>query len=614
MSQSIKKLSAELINKISAGEVVVSPASVIKELVENSIDAGATRINVKIEAGGKKLISVTDNGIGIRKDEVSLAFDNNSTSKIESVENLSEISTLGFRGEALFSISVVSRVEIITKSEDESVATTARIIDGKVEQIKPAAFNTGTSITVTDLFYNTPARKKHMKSDRAERLSSVDMVSKLAVSNPSVSFRLESDGKEVFMTPGDESIRNTLLSVMGKDYLSDMVEVDYSDTPLTLKGYTLSGNFLDRKNEESILVVNGRYVKNDRLSRAINDLYREQYGLFTKRISYVLYVTLPANFTDVNIHPAKTTISFRNETLISMLILEGIRQALKMTMALDENPARIKSESEEETPVPVQEAFDLEADFRGEVPCPGEEKISAVFENSFADYGFDESLKPSDFGMREEKLEPQIRTHEEKKADRSLFARISQMHFVGTAFRAYAIFEQGDTLYIMDTHAAHERVLYERFLKEYNEGTVARQMLLTPAVIDMSASEKETVLSNLEEFEKMGYELENFSGTSVILRQVPEMLSLEGAKRSILDIADELSKTGMALKSVNRNERLISIACHSAVRGKDEISHEEAVSLLEMLAETDNPFTCPHSRPTVSMIEKKYFERMFQRI
>ena len=638
MPSRIRKLSKELINKISAGEVVVSPASVIKELVENSIDAGAARVTVEIEAGGKKLIRVTDNGCGIARDDLEAAFDNNSTSKIESVENLSSISTLGFRGEALFSISVVSRVGIKTKAQDESVGSSASILDGKVIEKNTVAFNTGTQIEVQDLFYNTPARKKHMKSDRGERIASVDMVSKLAVANPSVSFTLISDGKEMFITPGDSDIRNAVLTVMGSDYMSGMVEVDYEDKPVKVRGFTLSPNYLDRKNEESILMVNGRFVRSDVLSRAINELYREQFGLFTKKISYVLYVDVPYEFTDVNIHPSKTTISFRNETLITMLVIEGLRMAVKSEIALNSNPAGLKKQKEEKEEIFVQQSLIEQSEPEKPAPAEGiaaeaeesapmnEEEISFLINDTLYDYEperkteekkethTETELKPRDFAFRKTEEKPVVRKNESVIADRSIFRRITEMNFVGCAFRAYAIFESGNTLYVVDTHASHERVLYDSYLKQFESEGVKRQILLTPIVMDLSRTRKEVLLSNLEVLEKMGFEIEDFSGASVIVREIPEMFSIESARRSIEDVTDELASTGMVINSGKRNEKLISTACHTAVRGKDEISREEAVKLLEMLSETDNPFTCPHSRPTVSRIEKKYFEKMFQRI
>ncbi|EDS72722.1 DNA mismatch repair endonuclease MutL [Anaerofustis stercorihominis] len=659
MANVIKKLSDELINKISAGEVVVSPASVIKELVENSIDAGADHIKIKIENGGKTKILVSDNGIGIKSDEMGLAFNKNATSKIDSLDKLSSIDTLGFRGEALFSISVVSKVKIRSKYKDENIGTSATVINGKVQNIKNLALNTGTRIEVEDLFYNTPARRKHMKSAKAEKTASLDIISKLAIANPSIAFSVYSDNKEVFVTLGDNNIRNVVSVILGHEFVSKMIEVDYDDEPLTVKGFTLSPNYLDRQNEESIFIINGRYVKNDTLNKVINNIYREQYGLFTKRISYVLYIRLPYNFTDVNIHPAKTSISFRNETLINMLICEGVRSALRESINLNDNV--IGERKKKENPLENQIAFEESSSYvvgdkdisivsyneeiKIEKKEIGEDNINEEAsksdiintdyiasydkyseptyfnESSSTSYtSFDDNLiqdipiiNPTENNLSLNRNE-EVPKEQKNIVDRSIFDKIINMHFVGTAFKAYAIFESGETLYVMDTHASHERVLYDKYLSEFKKHRVKTQILVSPLVLELSVIHKDICLNHLKLLKSLGYEIEDFAGNNVIIREIPEMLSLEDTKEVILNLLASLKDTSMLTNEINRNERLIKNACHHAVRGHDDISKEEAIKLLNDLKLSDNPFSCPHSRPTISKIKKKYFEKMFQRI
>lgn len=659
MANVIKKLSDELINKISAGEVVVSPASVIKELVENSIDAGADHIKIEIENGGKTKILVSDNGIGIKSDEIKLAFNKNATSKIDSLDKLSNIDTLGFRGEALFSISVVSKVKIRSKYKDENIGTSAMVINGKLQNIKNLALNTGTRIEVEDLFYNTPARRKHMKSAKAEKTASLDIISKLAIANPSIAFSVYSDNKEVFVTLGDDNIRNVVSVILGHEFVSKMIEVDYEDEPLTVKGFTLSPNYLDRQNEECIFIINGRYVKNDTLNKAINNIYREQYGLFTKRISYVLYIKLPYNFTDVNIHPAKTSISFRNETLINMLICEGVRSALRESINLNDNV--IGERKKKENPLENQIAFEESSSYvvgdkdisivsyneeiKIEKKEIGEDNINEEAsksdiintdyiasydkdseptyfnESSSTSYtSFDDNLiqdipviNPTENNLSLNRNE-EVPKEQKNIVDRSIFDKIINMHFVGTAFKAYAIFESGETLYVMDTHASHERVLYDKYLSEFKKHRVKTQILVSPLVLELSVIHKDICLNHLKLLKSLGYEIEDFSGNNVIVREVPEMLSLEDTKEVILNLLASLKDTSMLTNEINRNERLIKNACHHAVRGHDDISKEEAIKLLNDLKLSDNPFSCPHSRPTISKIKKKYFEKMFQRI
>lgn len=659
MANVIKKLSDELINKISAGEVVVSPASVIKELVENSIDAGADHIKIEIENGGKTKILVSDNGIGIKSDEIKLAFNKNATSKIDSLDKLSNIDTLGFRGEALFSISVVSKVKIRSKYKDENIGTSAAVINGKVQNIKNLALNTGTRIEVEDLFYNTPARRKHMKSAKSEKTASLDIISKLAIANPSIAFSVYSDNKEVFVTLGDNNIRNVVSVILGHEFVSKMIEVDYDDEPLTVKGFTLSPNYLDRQNEESIFIINGRYVKNDALNKAINNIYREQYGLFTKRISYVLYIKLPYNFTDVNIHPAKTSISFRNETLINMLICEGVRSALRESINLNDNV--IGERKKKENPLENQIAFEESSsyvvgdkdisigNYNEEIKIGKNEidednineeasKSDIINTDYIASYDkdseptyfnessstsytfFDDNLiqdipviNPTENNLSLNRNE-EVPKEQKNIVDRSIFDKIINMHFVGTAFKAYAIFESGETLYVMDTHASHERVLYDKYLAEFRKHRVKTQILVSPLVLELSVIHKDICLNHLKLLKSLGYEIEDFAGNNVIVREVPEMLSLEDTKEVILNLLASLKDTSMLTNEINRNERLIKNACHHAVRGHDDISKEEAIKLLNDLKLSDNPFSCPHSRPTISKIKKKYFEKMFQRI
>ncbi|WP_329381268.1 DNA mismatch repair endonuclease MutL [Anaerofustis butyriciformans] len=638
MAQIIKQLSNELVNKISAGEVVVSPASVIKELVENSIDAGSTHIKIEIENGGKSKILVSDNGCGIKADELSLAFSKNATSKIDNVDKLSSIDTLGFRGEALFSISVVSKVKIKTKFKDDKIGTRAMIINGKVQNVSSIALNTGTRIEVDDLFYNTPARKKHMKSAKGEKTSSLDIISKLAIANPNIAFSVYSDGREVFVTTGDNDIKNVITTILGYDFITKMIDVDYEDEPLIVKGVTLSPNYLDRQNEESIFIINGRYVKNDSLSKAINNIYREQFGLFTKRISYVLYINLPYNFTDVNVHPSKTTISFRNESLITMLICEGIRKAVRESINLNEN-SKIRKEKKE-NPLDAQIAFETAEEYvvdEKEV----ENKLYSIKDNEqekednnlkgeikntidITEF-YEQSKYPSFVDFEEKPLFEENKTKEviskdtnisdkENIVDKSIFDKISNMKFIGTAFKAYAMFESGDTIFVMDTHASHERVLYDEYLREYQNEDVRTQILAAPFVLELGVTLKDVCINNLESLRKLGYEIEDFSGSNVIIREIPEMLSIEDTKEIILNILSTLKNTSVLSNDINRNERLIKSACHHAVRGHDDISESEARKLLNDLKKSDNPFSCPHSRPTISKIKKKYFEKMFQRI
>lgn len=637
----IKKLDKELINKISAGEVVVSPASVIKELVENSIDAFASVIKINIEKGGKKRIVVSDNGCGIKSQELSLAFTKNATSKIDDVNSLASISTLGFRGEALFSICVVSKVSIITKHKDDIYATKANIENANVTNVKKVSFNNGTKIEVSDLFYNTPARLKHMKSEKAEIKNSLDIISKLALSNPNVAFSVYSNGKEMFSTLGDGNLKNLIVATLGRDFIDKLIEVNYEDDPLFLNGYTLSPNFLDKQNEESILIVNGRYVKNDVLNKAINSVYKEEYGSFVKRISYILYIKIPYHFTDVNIHPSKTSISFRNETLITMLICEGIRKSLRSSINLNEK--RIVKKNEEKDII-SQIAFDEASSYitnnnetkfhtydnllKKEDSKPDgldntDEKIDYFkkLDDVFTNHSTsniqindkDTTMSKESLDINENKEVFKEDSFSDNLINRNIFENIINMKFVGFVFNAYATFESGEYLYVLDTHAGHERVLYDKYLQNSKKGNVLRQELMVPIILELDVVSKEICLNNLDLFLNLGYKIENFSNNNIIIREIPDVFNTDYIKDQIKDMLYCLKNTSV-ITNMNRDERLIYSACHSALRGHDNVSYEEAINILRDLSVTDNPFTCPHSRPTISKISKKNFEKMFQRI
>ncbi len=631
----IKLLENQVVQKIAAGEVVIAPYSVLKELIENSIDAGSKKINVVIKGGGKKYIHVEDDGEGIDERQVELAFTKNATSKIENLDSLSNISTLGFRGEALFSISVVSNVEIITKTDNMQTAIKAKIKQGKVTERGSIPSNRGTKITVADLFYNVPARYRNMKSERKEALSCIDLVSKLAISNPGISFSMISDDKNLFVTSGDGNIRNTITSILGKEYTKQMIDVEYEDYPVTVSGVTLSANYIDKQIEESILIINGRYVKCPAISRGISQVYKDEYGKFSKKISYVLYITLPLNMTDVNVHPSKTVISLRSETLIVMLICEAIKEALYSSINLAEVPLSKKDlyvgEDEDVTDDGNQVVIEQVSSYVSNEYDSSFDKENNISYDINGEYVKESALKDDtviiddndelykEYVKRRKEISANDDKAEEKDEfkkniiDTSIFDKIIMMKFCGMVFSAYAMFEMGEELYIIDTHAAHERVLYDEFLKKYKDNKLNMQPLLNAIILDVSVLEKDLCVNNIDIFKKLGFEIDEFSKNSIVIRQIPSDFDLSSAKDIVLSILDALKKNIFDVET-KRDELLIKCACHSAVRGKDFVDYEGVIEILKRLKNTTNPFTCPHSRPTVSKVYKKYFLKMFKRV
>ncbi len=620
----IKKLPSSISSVISASEVVTSPSGVIKELVENSIDANSTRIIIEITKGGKEKISVTDNGNGIRKEEVLLAFEKHATSKIIKEEDLSSIATLGFRGEALFSIALVSKVVITTKTKEEDTGVRAKFFGGENKDLKEVGFNKGTRIEVKDLFFNTPARKKHLLPEKKENNKCIDIVSKLALTHPQISFELICEGKVVLKTAGDNSLKNVISEVLGRDFITKMIEVDYIDEPLKVRGYTLSPNYLDKQNEECILILNGRYIKSDSIAKSIKGVYKEEYGSFYKSIGYILYITLDYGMVDVNIHPAKTSVSILNQSLVNMLICEGIRKAIRNNLSIEVK----KEEKIFNEPVIIQENIQYlknenKEDFKGRKETPfveeslfiGKKEEEYIIDSSFSLGSINkvedrESISHSQSEFKRYETDEGI----EYRVNRDIFDRLMNMKFIGMVFSAYALFEGQGELYAIDTHAAHERVLYDKLINDYKNENVKVQNLLTGVIIEVSVVLKDICLSNLKYLSGIGFEVEDFSGSKIIIRSIPTFLREENIKDIFIEILTGLKEIGRGLDYKSRSEALVKIACHSAVRGRDIIRYEDLIKLLGDLRVSTNPFSCPHSRPTISKIEKSYFLKMFKRI
>lgn len=644
----IKLLPKETIDKIAAGEVVVNAASVIKELLENSIDAGAKHIYVLTREGGKKLIRVIDDGCGMLKEDLPLAFTRNATSKI--YDDISSISSLGFRGEALSSISYVSNVTVTTRNAAEEIGTRAEVYSNEIVSYEAISCSVGTTIEVTDLFYNFPARLKHLGTDVAENREITEITSRVAMSHPEISFTLACDDRNIFSTAGTGNMLAAINSVLGRKVSEGLMEIRFENRPLAVHGYISSPNFINAKNSEHIVFLNGRYIKSDVITKAVDQVYADYYG--KTGATYILYIDLPYQMIDVNIHPAKTTVKFLNESLIVLLIKQGIRDFLRDAFVIKEN---VKEEEPSETdpfgeaerkaaehpafeekspilpeepekgpsaepvkeekiterkdrePPPVQKSLFETENFRPQT----EERIDAREKETGYDNGSDRYEKPSG---EENVIPAKDPATSREELNKEIFLKVAGMRHVGNAFGLYAMMEDKDSMYVIDTHAAHERVLYERYRDDFLNRQVTVQDLLIPVTMDLTRREFGTVMDNLDLFASLGFAVEEFSDSGIIIRSIPSYLSGADIALKVGEMITTLLNGSSREDIEHRNDVLIKNACHNAVRGKENLTTNEVIDLLKDLYRCEMPFTCPHGRPVIGKMSEKYFMKMFERI
>lgn len=591
----ITLLSNETIDKIAAGEVVEKPINVVKELVENSIDAGSTAISIEIKGGGTELIRVTDNGCGIEKSECPKAFLRHATSKITSIEDLMRLSSLGFRGEALSSVSAVSKTEMITKKSDTLLGTHVVVEGGKLMECSEIGAPDGTTIIVRSLFYNTPARKKFLKSDQSEGAAIEDMVEKIALSNPGISFSLTLNGKLRISTNGNNDLKDVVYHLFGKDVYNSLIPVEYCENDIHITGYVASPDLSYQARNGELYFVNGRYVK----SRIINTAIEEAYKGFLMQHRFpfsVLNINVPTDSIDVNVHPQKLDVKFSDGILISDSVINALNNALTKKEFIPEVTVSLP----EEKPKPVETVL----------------KPKPVIEEKH-------SIEPFEITRRqEETFKPvQIPVKEEYKQE-TLFEKklisdepIKRYRIIGEVFDTYWLLTLDDDLYIVDQHAAHEKVNYEKMFKDYNENTeVYGQIMSPPLVIHLSAFEEEALNKYIDVFNKVGFEIEEFGIGSYAVRMVPE--NLYGLKEEDFFhrlLNELLEKDGVFSPSIVC-EKLASMSCKAAIKGGMRITFTEMEHLMQKLMKLDNPYNCPHGRPVFIKITKTELEKKFKRI
>ena len=623
----IKILPQSLANKIAAGEVVERPMSVVKELVENSLDAGATRITIEIKKGGIEQISISDNGSGIPRDAVATAFLRHATSKIAAEDDLYKISTMGFRGEALSSISAVSEVTLITRTADEEVGTKLTLKPAGDNEMDDIGCNVGTTLIVNRLFANVPARMKFLKRDATETAYITELLGKIALSAPQISFKYVVDNDTVFATSGDGSLRNAIFEIYGKDNAKALMDMDYTAQNIKISGVLGTAEISRGNRARQTIFVNGRYVKNYALSKVVEDAYKTLLTV-GKFPFFVVNIEVPFDMVDVNVHPSKTEIKFADERNVCREVYHAVKLALsgktqQTPMDVRENDVgttEIKLNDVSVNSIRPQgfnnpstlERQAIHDIFAGNVSDVGTEKV-AEYETKYDK--FHHQISAEDVVLPKFEIMSTDKTcaQENEKCEKTLIDKAFR-RIIGQVFETYILIEQEDQLCLIDQHAAHERINYERIMSQLkSQENISGQLLLTPEIIRFTATEKAEILSNIDVFSSLGFMIEDFGVSDIIVHQTPIAQSVDIIKEDVFYILKLLQRHANVDLADVREKTLHKLACKSSVCAGRKLTTEEVEELLTQLDNLENINTCPHGRPIKIMLTKNELEKMFKR-
>lgn len=690
----IAVLDQNTIDKIAAGEVVERPASVAKELVENAIDAGADAVTVEIRDGGITFLRITDNGSGIEQEQVPLAFLRHATSKITSAEDLMHILSLGFRGEALSSIAAVSQVELITKTRDELTGTRYIIEGGFEKSLEDVGAPEGTTFMIRNLFYNTPARAKFLKTPATEAGYISSIMEQMALSNANVAFKFVVNGQVRLHTTGNGSLKDVIYSIYGREIVKELVELHYEKDGISIGGFIAKPTVSRGNRNYENYYVNGRCVKNRVVTKAIEDAYHNRM-MQHKYPFTAISIQVQKNILDVNVHPTKKEVRFSNEPVIYNAVFEAVTEGLNRRelipqVTMDKEVRGKKAEAKpvvrkEEVPEPFERNRRIEQK-KGQKPSP--QMLEKQHQNMMEALGIEErSRRQMEMTSRQEdrktlQAEQTISENEttqtnlsisgkktvyptaDQKQDKSGFVREDsvlyddkseketvppkqntvsvqtddtihvekaeqmtlfekelltpearvQHRIIGQIFDTYWLVEFDDKLYIIDQHAAHEKVLYERIMKEYEQKEVSSQLLSPPMVVSLNMEEETALLDYMDVFHSLGFTIEHFGGKEYTISAVPYNLYSLNSKDLFLEILDHLSEEGSRVPLTMVTDKLATAACKAAVKGNSRISQKETEALIDELLTLENPYQCPHGRPTIISMNRYELEKKFRRI
>ena len=650
----IQLLDQNTINQIAAGEVVERPASVVKELMENAIDAGATAITVEIREGGIGFIRITDNGCGIPKHELSLAFKRHSTSKIRSAEDLLTVSSLGFRGEALSSIAAVSQVELITKTADSLTGSRYQIEGGVEKGLEEVGAPDGTTFISRNLFFNVPARRKFLKTAQTEGSHVAELVEQIALSHPEISIRLIVNNQNKLHTSGNHNLKDIIYTIYGREITANLIPLKIEHEVVRVTGF-IGKPVIARGNRNfENYFINGRYIKSALISKAIEDGYKS-YMMQHKYPFTMLHFEVEPEYIDVNVHPSKMELRFKDGETMYRVIQQAITEALsgkelipQVTLGNErkEEKAAVSEPvvKKEEPIVPVKKAetrapepFEVKrrevlgiAEPRAPYPEKPKTPVPSYVQSPnrptvrpVTSYQSSENIlkdkmiqKPKEEPRQETKPVPKQEAKQMEMFDNRLLSEKSRFRhrLIGQVFDTYWLVEFNDNLYMIDQHAAHEKVLFEKNFASLKSREYTSQFISPPIILTLSMQEEELLRHHMKIFTDIGFEIEHFGGNEYAVRAVPDNLFSLAKKELLLEMLDGLTEENMGTASETIYNRIATMSCKAAVKGNHRLTDREANELIDQLLSLDNPYTCPHGRPTIISMSKYEMEKKFKRI
>lgn len=632
---SIVLLDEHTINKIAAGEVVDRPASIVKELVENAVDAKAKNITVEIKKGGIDYICITDDGIGFAADDVEMAFERHATSKIRKEEDLLKITSMGFRGEALASIAAISKVTLTTKNIDETIGTKTIVEGGKILSKEQTAYVTGSRIEVRNVFYNVPARYKFLKKDYTEAGYIEDVIIRIALSNPSISIKYINNSKMVLRTSGKGKLEDVIYDIFGREIYENIIPINYQIDSTKITGVIGTTKVSRSTRAQQFTFINTRYVKNKVISSAIDRACEEKYAI-NKHAFLVSDIAISPSFIDVNVHPSKLEVKFEDDSKIFDLVYYAIKSAIEEKNKKEspfsiiasvenvEKPSNIidnliktetieKPDIHKKSVVYEEKQINLkDIDYKYNVTNETSNNVSEMVANK-DDISLNIINENKDIVYDEKAEEKPILKYDNNVSQEEVMLVPEPYKYIGQVFDTYIVIQIKDKMYIIDQHAAHERLLYEKIRENYYSKDKQSQLLLIPILLEFTSKEMDIIRENFEMFEKSGFLLEEFSDRAVKISGVPNIGYDIDFSSMFKDIIDELQGAIKTQKSEKEFRFLATLACKAAVKGNMNLDKKEQIALIDSMMKLERPFTCPHGRPTAYEISKYEIERRFLR-
>ncbi|MHC1721193.1 MAG: DNA mismatch repair endonuclease MutL [Clostridiaceae bacterium] len=577
----INILDQSTINKIAAGEVVERPFSVVKELVENSIDSNADNIIIEIEEGGEKLIKIIDNGTGILPEDLERAFLPHATSKINQIDDINRIQTMGFRGEALASIASVSKISMKSRAADFDIGKNITLDAGDIRKVEDIGTNIGTTVVVRELFFNMPARKKFLKSISREFSYISDIITRMALANPEISFKLIHNDKVTMNTFGTGNVVDVIRSVYGKSAAENIIKFEEHGDTASVYGFIGNAELAKGNRNCQSIFVNKRFIKNKMITAAVENAFKS-FITVNKHPFFVLFINIYPEFIDVNVHPTKSEIKFMDEREIYRLVFHSVHTALRDSL---------------------RETFSLEMPGEGQEPLTGPAYILS-----------EEISKIAEIPVLRETVQIPLDLKSEITSFEARSQKIPDIRIIGQFNKTYIIGEYGGELYLIDQHAAHEKILFERYTDEIRNHDVTVQLLLTPVVLELNNEEYQTYYDNAGLISSLGFKIEEFGQNTICIREVPLILGKPDIKGFFSEVIDNLHKFGSGDTAEVKYKAIASMACRFAVKARDSLSDIEMKNLIDELKFIDDPYTCPHGRPTIIKIGLTELEKRFKRI